>query len=134
MLTGMFGFWRKERRIIRILCHGSDNGINLVVWAPPFFLPNVLTLVRKLELNNYQLDMDIGEIFLNFPLHPEAWKHCGFNLTGIKGLRLSSMKSRLVWKNVWMGFRSISDNTVQHLSQAKEIAKGDHRDSNNPFY
>ena len=88
---------KKGESGIRIVHHGSDDGINIVVWAPPFLFPTVLTLVRKLEPNTHQLGSDIGEMFLNFPLYPAVWEHCGVNLKGIKGLKLPSERSRLVW-------------------------------------
>ena len=57
---------------VRIVYNGTKGGINLVVWAPPFFLPVSASLVRLIQIGTYQLDMDIGEMFLNFALHPSA--------------------------------------------------------------
>ena len=55
---------------IRIIYHRSDDAINLVAWNP--FLSTALTLIRKLEINTCQLDMDIVEMFINFILYGEA--------------------------------------------------------------
>ena len=99
-----------------------------------FYCLTVLTLVRKLEPNANHLVRDIGEMFLNFPLHPAVWEHCGVNLKGIKGLELPSESFRLVWTTLWMVFRSSLENVVQHLNKVDSIAKGDSLDKNNPFH
>ena len=99
-----------------------------------FLLPTASTLVRKLETNAYQLDMEIGQMFLNFTLHPAAWKCCGLSLKGIKGLDLPLEKTCLAWTTLWMGFRSSPENAAQCLSKAERISKGEHFDTKNPFH
>ena len=118
---------------IRIACHGSGNGTNLVALSPSFFLPNTLTWVRKLQPNTYQMDMDIGEMFLNFPLHLEASKHCGVNVIGIRGLDLPTCNTQLSLTTLWMWIISSSANSLKHLSLAEEVIKGHHVDESDPF-
>ena len=118
---------------VRIVYNGTKGGINLVVWAPPFFLPVSASLVRLIQIGTYQLDMDIGEMFLNFALHPSAWKYCGVNLKGFKGIKLPGKHDHMVWTTLWMGFAPSSANAVRHLSLAQEVAKGDPLDPSNPF-
>ena len=106
-----------------------------MVWAPLFFLPTDSTLVRLLEPGTYQLDMDIGEMFLNFPLYPNARKYCGVNLKGIKELDLGVKgKDNMVWTTLWMSFAPSSAKAVKHLGLAQEIAAGEPLDIDNPFY
>ena len=90
---------------IRIVHDRTSGGMNGAVWAPPFLLPTSNTLTWLLESKTYQLDMDIGEIFLNFPLDPRAWKFCGVNLSGFDGLKLAHQKrNHMAWTTLWMGF------------------------------
>ena len=120
---------------IRIVYDGTSGGINGVVWTPPFFRPTSNILTQLIESNTYQLDMDIGEMFLNFPLDPRVWKLCGVNLSGFDGLRLVDPKlNHMVWTTLWMGFDPSSAYSVRHLGLCLEIAKGDHLDPKNPFH
>ena len=82
-----FFFVNKGNHEIKIVHNGSDNAVNHIAWVP-LFLPTTLTLVTKLETNTFQLNVDIGDMFLNFSLQPSAWKRCGFNLSRVKGLLL----------------------------------------------
>ena len=118
----------------RIVYDGTSVGINGVVWAPPFFLPTSKILMQLIESNTCQLDMDIGETFLNFPFDTRVWKLCGVNLSGFNGLRLVDPKiNHIVWTNIWMVFAPSSDYSVRHLGLDLEISKGGHLDSKNPF-
>ena len=49
----------------------------------------------KVQINTCQLDMDAGEMFLNFPLHSKARVHSGVNLTNFKDLGLDENDRRL---------------------------------------
>ena len=74
-------------------------------------------------------------MFLNFPLHPNARKHCGVNLKGIKEIDLGvKRKDHMVWTTLWMGFAPSSANAVKHLGLAQEIAAGDPLNIENPFH
>ena len=56
----------------RIVYHTGANSLNDCVWAPLFWLPGVSSLVQILDLTSVMEDRDIGEMFLNFPLHPSV--------------------------------------------------------------
>ena len=68
---------------IIIVYDGTIRGMDGAGWAPPFFLLTSNTLTQLIESNTYRLDMDIGEMFLKFPLDPRVWKFCGVNLSGL---------------------------------------------------
>ena len=108
---------------MRIVYDGTKGRINRVVCTPPFSLPTGWTLVGLIEIGTYQLDMGIGEMFLNFSLHPSAWKFCGANFLEFKGIRFPKEGDHVVYATLWMGFSPSYANTIRHLSLAQEIAK-----------
>jgi hypothetical protein len=44
--------------------------LNDSLWAPSFGLPTVDLTLRSIDFNTYLGDLDLGEMFLNFKLHP----------------------------------------------------------------
>eukprot|EP00957_Ditylum_brightwellii_P142521 10858608-Ditylum_brightwellii.AAC.1 len=56
----------------RIVCDTSKCSLNNALWAPNFGLPNVDSVEHTLDLDLWFGDVDIGEIFLNYPLHPKV--------------------------------------------------------------
>jgi hypothetical protein len=66
---------------IRMVYNGSSCGVNQATWAPSFWLPFPRSAVRLLDYNYYSVDMDLGEMFLNFPLHYSMQAYAGIDLT-----------------------------------------------------
>ena len=52
--------------------NGTSCGLNLYLLAPHFVLPIAQHNLRDLLPGYSQYGMDVGEMFLNFPLHPES--------------------------------------------------------------
>ena len=69
---------------IRMVYNGTSFGLNLALWAPHFGLPIVQHTFRALLPGYSQCDMDVGEMFLNFPLHPDLRPFVGVYVTHIK--------------------------------------------------
>jgi hypothetical protein len=55
--------------ILRLVYNGRSCGLNNVTWAPNFWLPTAWSAIRLLDFNYYSVDLDLGEMFLNVPLH-----------------------------------------------------------------
>ena len=90
------------------------------------------TLARLFEPGTYQMDMDIGEMFLNFPLNKDVRAYCGVN---VRGLELEDAHTdRCRWDRLWMGFKPSPCNSARCLAIATEHAFGDPLDENNAFY
>ena len=68
----------------RMVYNGSSCGLNDAVWAPGFWLPTAKTAARYLHFNLCFMDKDLGEIFLNFPVHEQLASYLGFDLTHYK--------------------------------------------------
>ena len=66
---------------IRMVYDGSKSGLNDLLWAPWFALPTIDTMTRWTLAGTWLADNDYGEMFLNFPMHPDLQKYCGIDLT-----------------------------------------------------
>jgi hypothetical protein len=56
----------------RILFHAGANKLNDSVWALSFALPSINSLLRIVDLTTLMSDCNMGEMFLNFQLHPDT--------------------------------------------------------------
>ena len=65
---------------VRMVYNGTSNGLNDCLWAPWFPLPTVDAVERSLVPGTCLGDMDVGEMFLNFPLHEDMQKFTGVDL------------------------------------------------------
>jgi hypothetical protein len=54
---------------IRMVYNGSSCGLNAALWEPNFWLPYPHTALQLIDFGYYSVDLDLGEMFLNFPLH-----------------------------------------------------------------
>jgi len=119
---------------IRLVFDGTKSGINAIVWVPSFFLPTSGSLGRQLQVNTYQMDLDIGEMFLNFPLFLSIRKLCGVDLSLFDEIVKEFGSSFFRWCRTWMGFRPSPYLAVRFLALAVEMAIGNPHDDANPFY
>ena len=88
ILNGVVQDWR-------MVYHAGANGLNDCVWAPPFGLPKVDSLLRIVDLDTVMQDCDIEEMFLNFELHPSVRKYTGVDV-GPLDLSDSECSARLL--------------------------------------
>jgi hypothetical protein len=121
---------------IRLVYNGQSCGLNKSTCAPNFWLPNTRTALRSLDYNYYALDMDLGEIFLNFPLHHSLQSYSGVDVTPYKvDLQIfSEGVSWLHWTRTWMGSRPSPYNAVFFYYLAEEFIRGNEQDKANPFF
>ena len=62
---------------IRLVYNGTSCGLNDALWAPNFWLPTPATAARTLSYGYYMVDINLGEMFLNFPLHKALQRFSG---------------------------------------------------------
>jgi hypothetical protein len=59
----------------------TASGLNEDLWTPWFALPTVESHLRVVEPGTYMVDVDLGEMFLNFFLDERIRQHAGVDLT-----------------------------------------------------
>jgi len=64
---------------IRMVYDATASGLNACLWAPNFWLPSAEGLVDRMDSTSWMGDLDMGEQFLNFPLHLDLQKFCGID-------------------------------------------------------
>jgi hypothetical protein len=65
---------------VRVVFDGTRSQLNAALWAPPFVLPTINSLLRAVDVGTWMADIDIGEMFYNFSLDPVIQPHCGIDL------------------------------------------------------
>jgi hypothetical protein len=118
---------------IRLVYNGTSCGLNEALWAPNFFLPTPATAARTLGYGYYMVDIDLGEMFLNFPLHESLQRFSGVDFTQYASeLREGSCKRWWVhWTRCWMGLKPSPFMAVRFYYLAEEFVRGNRRDKNN---
>ena len=121
---------------IRPVFNGTSCGFNGVVFAPNFWLPISITMTRALHYNYKVVDIDLGEMFINFPLHPTLIPYSGVDVTPFKDDILNhypELKHQhqddprlfLAWTRCWMGFRPSPEWAARFYYFAEEFVRGD---------
>jgi hypothetical protein len=64
---------------IRMVYDATASGLNSCLWVPSFWLPSAESLVDCMTEDSWMGDLDMGEQFLNFPLHPDLQQYCGID-------------------------------------------------------
>lgn len=112
----------------------SKSQLNACLWAPNFALPMVDTLVSGIDEHSWLGDIDIGEMFFNFMLHPELQPYAGVDLRPYwqeECPRNQTLWER--WVRCLMGLKPSPYKCIKALLLAIEVVKGDRRDPCNPF-
>ena len=119
--------------------NGTSSGLNLALWEPHFGLPIVQHNLCTLLPGYSQWDMDVGEMFLNSPPHPDLIPFEGVDITYIKSRPYEEVwyqdRTR-VWERWAKNFMGLTDSpyrSLQLLTHIKFIAYGYRNDALNPF-
>ena len=64
----------------RMVFHAGANKLNDCIWAPSFMLPTINSLLRIVDWKTFMEDRDVGDMFHNFPLHPNTRGYVGMDL------------------------------------------------------
>ena len=129
---------------IRLVYNGTSCGLNEVLYAPNFWLPTPKSAGRVLGYGYYMVDIDLGEMFLNFPLPFLLQRYSGIDVTifqdeinkneNLKGFSVeTSTKVWASWNRCWMGLKPSPYMAVRFYYFAEEFARGDRREENNPL-
>jgi hypothetical protein len=129
-LTGYFPV-PKSKFDLRMVYDASKCGLNDLVWAPNFFIPSVDSMVDLLDADSWMGDIDLGEMFLNFPLDPKVRPLVGVDLTPYFGDDDKPLWER--WCRCLMGFKPSPYNACCSFLWGEEIIRGNPRDTSLPF-
>jgi hypothetical protein len=119
---------------IRLVYNGTSCGLNESIWAPNFWLPYPRSAIQLLDFGYYSVDLDLGEMFLNFPLHESLQAYSGIDLTMYQeklGFSKCSKTKWYRWTRNWMGSRLSPFSSVQFCYLAEEFARGNNLDKSN---
>ena len=64
---------------IRFVYNGTSCGLNNVLWSPWFTLPTCGTHLLSVEAGTFLGDVDVGDCWHNFMLHPIIQERVGVN-------------------------------------------------------
>ena len=123
---------------------GTSSGLNEALWAPSFWLPTSESALRMYDYDSYCVDVDLGEMFLNFPMDPAIRPHAGVDLSQFTrefwSDALSPKKTKKdqtthweMWGRMFMGMSPSPFNSVRHYYWADEFFRGDPREPGSPF-
>mmetsp|Transcript_18229 Transcript_18229/g.45121 ORF Transcript_18229/g.45121 Transcript_18229/m.45121 type:complete len:1319 (-) Transcript_18229:2184-6140(-) len=130
-LTSFFAVEKGEDDI-RMVYDGTKSGLNEAMWVPRFGLPTIETHLRSIEEGTFLADVDVGECFLNFPLHPSLRQLAGVDFTHY----FPDPSGAAVWEcwhRALMGVKSSPYQAVQGMTVAEEVIRGNPSDSKNVF-
>ena len=126
---------------IRMVFNGARGGLNDVLWAPNFWLPSAKSATRVLDFEYYNVDLDMGEMFPNFPLPRVLRAYSGVDLTCFKDefvtlapdlmahVNVSRLWGR--WERNWMGTTPSPFMSIRFFYWAEEFVRGNRHDPSN---
>ena len=133
-LTGFFAVPKADTDI-RVVYDATKCGLNDALWAPNFWLPTVDTVLNQASDTTWFSDVDLGEMFLNYPLDPRVRPYAGVDLTELDNAN-RKFCSRVFarWERMLMGFCPSPYITTQTYAWGEEMIVGNYTDQNNPFF
>jgi hypothetical protein len=99
-LTSYFAIPKGETDV-RIVYDASQSALNRCLWAPSFYLPSVEAHVQSTVEGSWMGNLDLGEMFLNFPLSLTLAPYCGIDLSPY----VEESKSWERWERLMMGLK-----------------------------
>ena len=115
---------------IRMVYDLTASGLNDALWAPRFWMPTILNVVDCATDASWYGDVDVGEMFLNFPLDINMRKFCGVDLSWMQEDGKTLWKC---WNRMAMGMKPSPFMTIRLLMWMMEIVVGDRSERQNPF-
>jgi hypothetical protein len=121
---------------IRMVYNGTSSGLNDALHAPNFWLPTPSSAARVLGVGYFMVDMDLGEMFLNFPLPAVLERYSGVDFGAFrKDLKehFGNQKGKAWphWARCWMGLTPSPYWAVRFFYFADEFARGNRWDPKN---
>ena len=122
---------------LRMVYDGTSSGLNDALWAPAFWMPTPDTALRQVSYYTYCVDIDLGEMFLNFPMDRTIQPYAGVDLSPLMGQLVKlghkpdSPWER--WTRLFMGCKLCPYLSVRYTYHAEEFVVGDRSSPTNPL-
>jgi hypothetical protein len=116
---------------IRMVYDGTISGLNDAIWVPRFILPTLESHLRAVDETTFMADVDVGDCFLNFMLHPTLQELARVDFTHYFVKDGQALWE--AWQRAAMGVKSSPFQAVSALTVADEIIKGNRLDPQNEF-
>lgn len=133
-LTSFFSIPKGDSDL-RMVYDASKSWLNSTLWVPSFQFPQSETLTVLFMPGSWMANIDLGEHFHNFPLHPYLQAHCGIDIRPYHVEAGHCTKGRktkwLHWCRCMMGLKSSPYFTIKATHLAFEVANGDQYDKIN---
>jgi hypothetical protein len=103
-LTNYFDVPKSDADVC-LVYDGTTCGLNNSLWTPNVGLPTPASAIRVLDFNYYSANLDLGDMYLNYPLHPSLRLYSGVDHTPFKeGLGVNKPSVLwYCWNWIWMG-------------------------------
>ena len=120
---------------IRMVYDGTASGFNDTIWVPNFGLPTCDTLLRGTQPGSWMVDLDIGDMFLNFMLDEMARTFIGIDLSTLFDDEILENQFCLweIWTRCAMGLKCSPYHAIKAMLFAIEFLKGIPSKKQNPF-
>ena len=120
---------------IRMVYDGSKSGLNDALWAPWFPLPTAQSFFDVMLPGYWCSDNDMGDFFLNFPMHEELQKYCGVDVTGLFPLTDDERRELhiAIWTRAAMGIKNSPHIATLLAGRSNRLILGIPTDPDNPF-
>ena len=134
-LTSFFAV-PKAKTDIRVVYDATQCGLNDALWAPNFFLPTVDSILRNASSGTWFGDIDLGEMFLNYPLDLDLRPYAGIDVTELDKLQTGRILKRIFerWNRTLMGFMPSPYICTQCFAWSEEAIVGNRLELINPFH
>jgi hypothetical protein len=143
---------------IRMVFNVMGCGLNEATWAPNFRLLTARTATRVLDFDYKTVDINSGEMFLNFPPAEAFREYSGIDLEPFRDdladlMRVGNCNVNpedaeeedeqqreelrqlwARWKRCWMGFKSSPFYAVRFYYWADEFVRGNWQANNKPLW
>jgi hypothetical protein len=127
---------------VRMVYDGTKGGLNEALWAPSFYIPDLMASTWFLDYDSWIFDLDYGECFSNFPQCPELKAYSGISLRPF-AVQVRELLPELLnpqdsvlwihWTRLFMGCTSSPFGAVRYVYWLDEMVRGDPHDQSNPF-
>ena len=131
-LTGYFAV-PKGTSDIRMVYDATRSGLNAALWTPSFALPTADDLTDLISSDSWLMDLDMGEMFLNFPLGKNLRAHCGVDLRPYLGTPGQKETLWERWERCVMAMKPSGYWSTKYVHLADEWVYGNRHNPANPL-